>query len=40
MHDWFTSRGQGYGTEYRWIRSGSANGNIKRLSPEPEGRHE
>lgn len=34
MHDWFTSRGQGYGTEYRWIRSGSANGNIKayRLS--------
>ena len=34
MHDWFTSRGQGYGTEYRWIRSGTANGNIKayRLS--------
>ena len=34
MHDWFTSRGQGYGTEYRWIRSATANGNIKayRLS--------
>ncbi len=34
MHDWFTSRGQGYGTEYRWIRSGAANGNIRayRLS--------
>jgi len=34
MHDWFTSRGQGYGSEYRWIRSGSSNGNIKayRLS--------
>lgn len=29
MHDWFTSRGQGYGTEYRWIRSGAANGNIR-----------
>ena len=34
MHDWFTSRGQGYGTDNRWIRSGTANGNIKayRLS--------
>ena len=29
VHDWFTSRGQGYGTEYRWIRSGTANGNIR-----------
>ncbi len=34
MHDWFTSRGQGYGSEYRWVRSGTANGNIRayRLS--------
>lgn len=29
LHDWFTARGQGYGTEYRWVRSGAANGTIK-----------
>ncbi len=29
MHDWFTQTGQGYGSEYRWIRSATSNGNIK-----------
>ena len=29
MHDWFTQTGQGYGTEYRWVRSGASNGNLK-----------
>lgn len=29
MHDWFTQTGQGYGSEYRWIRSSTSNGNIK-----------
>jgi lipopolysaccharide assembly outer membrane protein LptD (OstA) len=29
MHDWFTQTGQGYGTEYRWMRSGTSLGNLR-----------
>lgn len=29
MHDWFTQTGQGYGTEYRWVRTPTANGNVR-----------
>lgn len=29
LHDWFTTTGQGYGTEYRWIRTATSSGNIR-----------
>ena len=29
MHDWFAQTGQGYGTEYRWMRSGTSLGNVR-----------
>lgn len=29
MHDWFAQTGQGYGSEYRWIRSATSTGNIR-----------
>lgn len=29
MHDWFTQTGHGYGAEYRWVRSGASNGNVR-----------
>lgn len=29
MHDWFTQTGQGYGSEYRWVRSGASNGTLR-----------
>ena len=29
MHDWFTQTGQGYGTEYRWMRSATSLGNLR-----------
>ncbi len=29
MHDWFTATGQGYGTEYRWMRSPTSIGNLR-----------
>jgi lipopolysaccharide assembly outer membrane protein LptD (OstA) len=29
MHDWFAQTGQGYGTEYRWLRSATNSGNIR-----------
>jgi lipopolysaccharide assembly outer membrane protein LptD (OstA) len=29
MHDWFTQTGQGYGSEYRWMRSGTSLGNLR-----------
>jgi lipopolysaccharide assembly outer membrane protein LptD (OstA) len=29
MHDWFTATGQGYGTEYRWMRSAASVGNLR-----------
>lgn len=29
MHDWYTQTGYGYGTEYRWVRSGASNGNLR-----------
>jgi lipopolysaccharide assembly outer membrane protein LptD (OstA) len=29
MHDWFTQTGQGYGTEYRWLRSPTSLGNLR-----------
>lgn len=29
MHDWFTQTGYGYGSEYRWVRSGTSNGNLR-----------
>ncbi len=34
LHDWFTASGQGYGAEYRWVRTPTSNGNLRayRLS--------
>ena len=29
MHDWFTQTGQGYGSEYRWMRSATSLGNLR-----------
>ena len=29
MHDWFTQTGYGYGSEYRWVRSGASSGNLR-----------
>jgi lipopolysaccharide assembly outer membrane protein LptD (OstA) len=29
LHDWYTQTGQGYGTEYRWVRSATSNGNLR-----------
>ena len=29
MHDWFMSRGQGMGTEYRYVRSGQSQGDFR-----------
>jgi lipopolysaccharide assembly outer membrane protein LptD (OstA) len=29
MHDWFTQTGQGYGSEYRWLRSPTSLGNLR-----------
>jgi lipopolysaccharide assembly outer membrane protein LptD (OstA) len=29
MHDWFAQTGQGYGTEYRWVRSAANSGNVR-----------
>ena len=29
MHDWFTQTGQGFGTEYRWVRTPTSNGNLR-----------
>lgn len=29
MHDWFAQTGQGYGTEYRWLRSATNSGNLR-----------
>ncbi|MGE0813105.1 MAG: LPS-assembly protein LptD [Vicinamibacterales bacterium] len=29
MHDWYTQTGQGYGSEYRWVRSATSNGNLR-----------
>ncbi|MGE0359588.1 MAG: LPS-assembly protein LptD [Vicinamibacterales bacterium] len=29
MHDWFAQTGQGYGTEYRWMRSATNVGNLR-----------
>ncbi|HUU36213.1 MAG TPA: putative LPS assembly protein LptD [Vicinamibacterales bacterium] len=34
LHDWYTARGQGYGTEYRWVATPTSGGNLRayRLS--------
>jgi LPS-assembly protein len=29
LHDWYTQTGQGYGSEYRWVRSATSNGNLR-----------
>ncbi len=29
LHDWFTQTGQGYGTEYRWLRSATNAGDLR-----------
>ena len=29
LHDWFTATGQGYGSEYRWMRSATSIGNLR-----------
>ncbi len=34
LHDWYTGRGQGYGSEYRWVATPTSGGNLRayRLS--------
>ena len=39
MHDWFTQTGQGYGTEYRWMRSAHQPRQPARLQAGAEGGH-
>jgi lipopolysaccharide assembly outer membrane protein LptD (OstA) len=29
LHDWYTATGQGYGSEYRWMRSPTSAGNLR-----------